>query len=142
MEKILFTIFIFFIFASTSFAAQTYHVRTDGHDSNCNGLTDEAEGINNPNCAFLTIQHAIDQTDEGGDYIYVAAGTYYEKLTFTQDGSEGLPITIDGAGATTIVDGSDAVTAENWVDDSGGIADYPSGLKAPGSFRRRKVCYQ
>lgn len=57
-------------------AARTYYVRTDGNDSNNNGLTNTAGG------AFLTIQRAVDEVCSKIDMsiyqvtIQVADGTY------------------------------------------------------------------
>jgi predicted outer membrane repeat protein len=94
--------------ASGAGTASPIYVRTDGHDTLCNGATDAPyPGSGGPglNCAFATIQKGVDWVGSGGA-VNVAAGTYTENVTIDQD------LTLQGAGVDrTIVDGgaSDSV---------------------------------
>jgi hypothetical protein len=74
-------------------AARTYYVRDDGHDTNCNGLSNAA-AASAPACAFLTIQKAIDVVAALDLSIYnvtiqVGAGTFarIELKSLTGSGS-------------------------------------------------------
>jgi hypothetical protein len=88
--------------------ANTYYVRTDGSNA-CNGLTN-ASAASAPNCAFLTIQFAVN-TAVSGDTINVAAGTYNESQVLIEKS-----VSVIGAGAatTTINGGNTAITAGGW----------------------------
>jgi predicted outer membrane repeat protein len=94
--------------ASGAGTASPIYVRTDGHDTLCNGATDAPyPGSGGPglNCAFATIQKGVEWVGSGGT-VNVAAGTYTENVTVNQD------LTLEGAGVDrTIVDGggSDSV---------------------------------
>ena len=55
------------------FPGTTYFVRTDGHDTNCNGTADTPDGSAAPNCAFLTISRA-HTTAVADDIISIRAG--------------------------------------------------------------------
>lgn len=92
-------------------AAALVYVRTDGHDTNCNGEHD-APATSAPDCAFSTIQKGVGSVDSGG-VVNVAAGTYTENITITKS------LTLQGAGASnTIVDGGDAgrvLTIDNFL---------------------------
>jgi hypothetical protein len=81
--------------AKAAFAA-TYFVRTDGSNATCNGLTN-ASAASAPNCAFLTIQFAVN-TAASGDTINVAAGTYNEPQVLIEKS-----VNVFGAGATTTI---------------------------------------
>lgn len=81
-------------------ANRTYYVRTDGNDSNT-GLADTS------GAAFLTIQKAIDTiaTLDLGPYaatVSVGAGTFTGAIVAKNYVGVG-PVTIDGAGSTTII---------------------------------------
>jgi hypothetical protein len=82
-------------------AAHVY-VRTDGHDTLCNGTANAPyPGSGGPglNCAFATVQKGVDSVGAGGT-VHVAAGTYTENVTVSQD------LALQGAGVgNTIVDG-------------------------------------
>jgi hypothetical protein len=84
-------------------AASPIYVRPDGHDTLCNGTTnDPYPGSGGPglDCAVRTIQNGIDLVDPGGT-VNVAAGTYTENVSVSQN------LTLQGAGASsTAVDGS------------------------------------
>jgi len=63
--------------------ASSYYVRTDGHDSNCNGTADVADADTaTANCAWLTVQKAINPTggipttSGVGNTLYTKNGTY------------------------------------------------------------------
>ncbi len=88
---------------ATAAFATTYFVRTDGSNVACNGQTNaSAAPANQPNCAFQTIQFAVN-TAVAGDTINVAAGTYNESQVLIQKS-----VSVIGAGAaTTIIDGGD-----------------------------------
>jgi hypothetical protein len=85
-----------------AWAASPIYVRPDGHDTHCNGTSnDPYPGSGGPglDCAVRTIQNGIDLVDPGGT-VNVAAGTYTENVSVSQN------MTLQGAGASsTIVDG-------------------------------------
>ncbi len=74
--------------------AETYYVRTDGHDSNT-GIENSAGG------AWGTIQYAIDNA-AAGDTILVQAGVYAEDVSVNTQGLPELPIVIRGEGAVSL----------------------------------------
>lgn len=79
-------------------AAATFFVRTDGNDAFCNGEVDATFSMGAaPNCAFKTIQNAINNA-VNGDTIIVHGGTYTEQVNITKS----LTLTGDGAASTTI----------------------------------------
>ena len=79
-------------------AAASFHVLPGGDDTLCNGQTNAASAPNTaPDCAFKTIQHAVD-TAVAGDTINAHSGPYNEQVNITKD----LTLTGDGAGTTTI----------------------------------------
>ena len=82
-------------------AARTYYVRTDGSDSNT-GLANTSGG------AFLTLQKAIDTVAGLDRSIYdvtitVGAGTFTAGMTINGWGPGSGTVTVNGAGATTII---------------------------------------
>ena len=93
-----FTIFFVLFSVSTAYATTTYYVRTDGDDTLCNGLFNQAQGIDNPDCAFLTIQKAISAAN-ADDTVSVAAGTYVEvgQIVISKD------LSIVGVDKTTTI---------------------------------------
>ncbi|RYZ24656.1 MAG: hypothetical protein EOP49_45695, partial [Sphingobacteriales bacterium] len=50
-------------FSSTTTAAMTVYVRSDGSDTTCNGSAN-ASVTSAPNCAFMTLQTALDKTPD------------------------------------------------------------------------------
>ena len=85
-------------------ANRTYYVRTDGHDTNCNGLAN-ASAASSPNCAFLTIQKAIDVTAsiDLASYnvtISLADGTYTSGLSVIAPWVGTGTVTVVGNNAT------------------------------------------
>jgi hypothetical protein len=88
-------------------AATTYWVRTDGHDTNCNGRTDAADSAGvRPNCAFRTIQKGINSA-YAGDTVNVRAGNYVSegRIRDARSGGAGTPpsyITIQGYTGDTV----------------------------------------
>jgi hypothetical protein len=78
----------------------SYYVNTStGNDSNT-GLS--------ATTALKTIQAGLNKTTEGaGATIYVAGGTYYERLSWPHSGASGSPITLTNYNSgTVVVDGS------------------------------------
>ena len=87
IKKWFLAVLILLMSATFSFAAD-YYVRTDGHDTNCNGLTDAA-AASAPNCAYLTIGKAISVAS-GSDTVTIADGTYSEgNQTISSNGTDG-----------------------------------------------------
>ena len=84
------------IFSAPAWAA-TYHVRTDGHDTNCNGSAD-ASAASAPNCAFLTVVKGVSTATTAGDILNVHTGDYSGEGAITSQaaGSSGSIITIQG----------------------------------------------
>ena len=109
-------------------SSTTYFVRTDGSDA-CNGTTD-ASAASSPDCAFATIQKAVD-TASSGDAIAVHAGMYTEQLKITKN----LTLTGDGA-ANTIIKApatlATDVSNKTIVEFTGGITDAMSGFTIKG----------
>lgn len=90
MKKLL-LIFVLLL-PSVGFAA-TYYVRTDGNNGNA-GTANTSGG------AWLTIDYAADHV-AAGDTVRVQAGTYGERVTPSQNGSAGSPITLIADGTVT-----------------------------------------
>lgn len=64
------------LFPCLCFSA-TYHVRKDGHDTNCSGLYDASDASTETNqCAFLTIQKGVNVATTAGDIVTVHTGDY------------------------------------------------------------------
>lgn len=101
-------IFFLLIFCSTSGAA-TYYVSTTGDDADTGGIGDP----------WRTVQHAMDNVS-AGDTVNIAAGTYYETLQPSVNGTALSRIIFTGAvdgnnDPTTIINGgTETVT---WVHD-------------------------
>lgn len=78
--------------------AVSWHVRKDGHDTNCTGQADAAyDGAGGPDpCAFLTVQKAADANTVAGDTVTIHSGVYQESVTWTKSGAAGNPIIIQG----------------------------------------------
>jgi len=103
----------------------TYHVRTNGSDTNCSGLVDAADpgsGSLPRACAFRSPQKGAD-TAAGGDTVLIHAGTYTSPGATVQNvstilginlrsdlTSEATRLTIKSAGDGSVVfDGSNAL---------------------------------
>lgn len=65
-------------------------------------LNSSDEGVSQ---SFPTIQTALD-AGKPGDTVQLAPGTYHENITFPRSGELGKPITIQGVGTETILDGA------------------------------------
>jgi hypothetical protein len=74
------------ILVSSHAWAATYYVRTDGHDTNCNGTAD-ASSASAPNCAWLTLGKA-ESSVSGSHTIIVGNGTYAENLVIDANGTD------------------------------------------------------
>lgn len=96
MRKIIFILLILFL--ASPLGAATYYVRTDGHDTNCDGTQNEAEG--DGTCAWLTIDYAADNVS-ASDVIRVQAGTYEERVSPGVNGTSGNTVTFVADGAVT-----------------------------------------
>ncbi len=80
-----FLIAIILLIACNGWAA-TYYVRTDGHDTSCNGTAD-ASSASAPNCAWQTIQKAAT-TLNGVQTVIVGDGTYNERVQIANSGTD------------------------------------------------------
>lgn len=70
-------------FALSTASATEYFVRTDGHDTNCNGTADAPDGGAAPNCAKLTISGVAGGTTKlttAGDILTVGDGSYPDPV--------------------------------------------------------------
>jgi hypothetical protein len=105
-----------------SVGAQTYYVSKSGSDTNCDGLSevdDPGSGTLPRNCAFSTIQHAVDAASDG-DSIYVAAGTYIELVTIDKQ------ISLFGATKDISKKGYTVPNSYGWDDSVETIIQPPS----------------
>ncbi|MGZ3809265.1 MAG: choice-of-anchor Q domain-containing protein [Bacteriovorax sp.] len=120
------------IVCQSSFAmASTYHIRKDGSDTSCNGLTN-APSSSLPNCAFLTVQKGINSA-QAGDAISVHAGDYSsESLSSSRSGTSNGRIIIAAASGevatlgTTIKISHDYLTVQGFQVTN--FPSYPSAL--------------
>jgi hypothetical protein len=82
----------------------TFYVRTDGHDTNCDGTANASDASTETTaCAWLTVDKAANTATTPGDWIRVQAGTYAELVS--PEGTAGTlaaPITFVADGAVTI----------------------------------------
>jgi chitodextrinase len=115
-------------YASVGVAAVTYHVRKDGSDTTCNGLTN-ASAAAAPNGAFLTVQKAVNMA-QPGNTIIVHAGDYSStRITSVRTGTAVARITLMAApgesvtlGGVTLSSGHDYITVQGFrVTQSGGM---------------------
>ena len=77
LKKLFITLLILLVLPSLCGAA-TYYVKKGGHDASCDGGTDQTlagKSGDGDDCAFLTIQHALDTATTAGDIINVGDGT-------------------------------------------------------------------
>jgi LPXTG-site transpeptidase (sortase) family protein len=104
----------------TVHAQSTVFVRVGGSDADCNGTVnvDHSAGVE-PNCAFATIQHAVDTVNPGGT-VHVASGTYNENnIRITQS------VTLIGDPGDTSEPGGEGPGPDAPVVDGGGAANVP-----------------
>lgn len=88
------------LLAAGAASAASYHVRTDGSDSSCNGSANAAAS-SAPNCAFQTIGKSVS-TAAAGDTVNIQAGTFSGTTSFTKSGTAAAPITFKAAGSAVI----------------------------------------
>jgi len=89
-----------------------YYVRTDGHDTNCDGSQNEAAG--DGTCAFLTITKAESMVS-AGDIVHVQPGVYHEMVTVNVSGDASNYIKFVGENGRVYLSGANAA-----LDVSGG----------------------
>lgn len=128
-------IFCVVILGLSNFAdAATYHVRSDGNDTNCNGsanISDDAGAI--PNCAFRTIQKGINSA-QAGDTVVVHSGDYSTTaISTTRSGSSGNMITIKAGDEEIVTIGKIKInTNHNYIHINGfnmtNFPSYPSAM--------------
>ena len=98
-----------------SAASPDLYVANTGSDTICNGQADNATG-SAPNCAFATIQKAVD-TASPGDTIQVDAGTYHESPNLNKAvtllGAQAGVTGGNHAGAETIITGTPSISVSN-----------------------------
>jgi hypothetical protein len=93
----------------TSATANHLSVSTVGTNYYVNASTgNDANSGLSATTALKTIQAGLNKTSEGsGATVYVAAGTYSERLNWPHSGASGTPITLTNYNSgTVIVDGS------------------------------------
>ncbi|MES2556817.1 MAG: T9SS type A sorting domain-containing protein [Bacteroidota bacterium] len=96
------------LFALVSFQsafATDYYVSPSGNDSN----------PGTSGAPWQTLQYAVDQL-QPDDILYVASGTYNEKIVLNVSGTAGHPITINGAFPLPVIDGM-SLTSQNALID-------------------------
>ena len=111
----------------------TYHVRTDGSDTTCNGKSNTSASAA-PNCAFRNPQKAADSIAPGDDII-IHPGTY---SAFTIRGTNSGGTFQATAANPTIIEGESGV-ARDQITITGGVAKaaFYSGGGAGSSSRTR-----
>lgn len=83
-------------------SAATYYVRTDGSNTNCDGLTNASDAsTETDDCAWATIDKAAAAPVNDGDTVRVQAGTYPESVTPSIAGTLVSPITFVADGVVT-----------------------------------------
>lgn len=112
LRRTCFVLSFILLFCASVVGATTYYVRTDGSDSACSGLVDAAAGVDDPNCAFATVQNCVNQTNwcSTDGRCQIGAGTFPGMVTLPDPcrGTSGHPWILDGAGRTdTIIDPAD-----------------------------------
>jgi hypothetical protein len=96
--------------APQAIAQNTYYVSTSGNDANAGSLASP----------WRNIQKAASVM-QAGDKCFIRGGTYREKVTPTNSGSAGSPITFEGYGSEeVIVSGFDVVNSA-WTLHAGNI---------------------
>jgi hypothetical protein len=110
-------LFVLILSLPTLADAATYYVRTDGHNTNCNGTVDASDAsTGTANCAWLTVQKAAD-TMVAGDTVIVGNGTYVEADTvITTSGTSGNPITYQAQNTHSAIM---SYTGPCWQTDNG-----------------------
>lgn len=96
----------------------TWYVRTDGNDTTCNGTVNAGSG-SEPNCAFLTYNHAKETTVTGqrpegfscadSDRIVFGVGSFQGPFSLPfpcRAPDEANPFVLEGQGASTVLLGS------------------------------------
>mgnify|MGYP000241755714 CR=1 FL=1 len=80
-----------------------YYVRTDGHDTSCNGSAD-ASVVFAPNCAKRSIRAGIALATGGGDTVTIREGNYTSegRIYTANNGGAGKPIIIQGYEGETV----------------------------------------
>ena len=95
---VLFTLLLLLSAATPAIAASPIYVRTDGHDTECNGTANAAYSASvAPNCAVKTIQKGIDLVDPGGT-VLVITGAYPSSTI-----NIGKSVTIQGQGSPVVI---------------------------------------
>ncbi|MGJ0484005.1 MAG: hypothetical protein ACR65R_05650 [Methylomicrobium sp.] len=112
--------------------AATYHVRTDGNDTNCNGSADSSSG-SAPNCAFLTVQKAVNIA-QAGDNVVVHAGTYGGFKT-ARSGSAGNNITFTRNGTDTVTITGQIIVDHNYITLNGFTTSYSDSYEGGAAIR-------
>jgi Bacterial Ig domain/Periplasmic copper-binding protein (NosD)/Protein of unknown function (DUF1565) len=101
------------VFLTSTAWAATYHVSLSGADTNAGTAS----------APWRTVGKAT-QTAQPGDTVQIGAGTFAERLTFTNSGTAAAPITYIGSKSgsewQTIIDGTTPVTT-NWTAQGNGV---------------------
>lgn len=97
---------------TTPTSGSVFHVRTDGSDTTCNGSANAASA-SAPNCAFKTVQKAVNSLTAAGNRIIIHAGAYPEYVQIGSgqpNGTQQNPIIVEGdpsvPRSSIIIDGS------------------------------------
>src|SRR4030042_76116 len=100
MKKLIFLIFLLLLLLPWPVHAATYYVRTDGNNTTCDGLSNEAAG--DGTCSWLTIGKCAS-TIVAGDTCIVVAGTYEESVNPPNGGTSGSRIPYQANTGDTVV---------------------------------------
>lgn len=123
--KFLFGFLFFLLLTSSSYAADTYYVRSDGSDTRCTGLADAADpgsGGAGQACSWKTLSKVNGSSFSPDDSVLLKRGdTWHEYLTIPSSGSSGHPITFGayGSGAKPKVLGSSELKTASWTQYTG-----------------------
>lgn len=150
MKKIFLIIPIVALILCSYAEAATVYVRTDGHDTNCDGTVNVAyDGSGGPDaCAYLTIQKGVDVSTDPADQICVDDGTYTTGFTMsTSSGSSGNPILMRNcSGGTVTVDNSisvsgwESIGGNLWESDPVAAVSNPMWINGSTYARQLEFC--
>jgi hypothetical protein len=128
MKKLFLSILLILSLVGLGWTA-TYYVRTDGHDTNCNGTANVADSAGvRPACAYLTVAKINATALAPGDFVKFKddQGPWREQILVPNTGTVGNQITFGRTGDGTAkpkIYGSTAVITWTDTEIPGAVAD-------------------